>query len=73
MLVYRSTKEAKVTTTVEQAKARLKANGVTIKAWAEENGFPVTSVRAIISGHNKGNYGQAHKIAVALGIKEQAD
>ena len=58
--------------TAEQVKAKLRQRGVTIKAWAEKNGFPVTSVRAVLNGHNQGNYGQSHKIAVALGLKEQA-
>lgn len=37
--------------------------------WAKENGFPVRAVRAVIYGHNKGNFGRAHRIAVALKIK----
>lgn len=48
---------------------RLRAEGTTVPDWAKRNGFPVRAVRAVISGHNKGHYGQAHKIAVALGIK----
>ena len=71
--MYGSTMGNDVTTTVEQAKARLRANGITIKAWADEHDFSLTSVRAVISGHNKGHYGKAHEIAVALGIKEQAE
>lgn len=58
--------------TAEQVKAKLRQRGVTIKAWAEKNGFPAASVRAVLNGHNQGNYGQSHKIAVALGLKEQA-
>lgn len=57
--------------TAEQAKQALRRDGVTIKAWAKQRCFPVTCVRAVLTGHNKGHYGQAHEIAVALGIKEQ--
>jgi gp16 family phage-associated protein len=52
--------------TVKQAKSDLKASGLTVMAWADDNNYPP---RAVLSGHNKGNYGQSHKIAVALGIK----
>lgn len=45
------------------------ANGKTVSQWAKENGFPERAVRAVVSGHNKGNYGQAHNIAVALKLK----
>lgn len=48
---------------------RLRAEGKTVTAWAKENGYPVQAVRSVIYGHNKGHYGQAHKIAVALGLK----
>lgn len=73
MLVYRSTKWPKVKTNVEKVKAQLRAEGLTIKEWAKDNGFSIYSVRAVISGHNKGHYGKAHKIAVALGIKDSLD
>jgi gp16 family phage-associated protein len=48
---------------------KLRDEGKTIPDWAKENGFHVRSVRAVVYGHNKGNWGQAHKIAVALGLK----
>jgi gp16 family phage-associated protein len=57
---------SKSTTPIVQ---RLRNEGKTVTAWAKENGYPVRSVRAVISGHNKGHFGQAHKIAVALGLK----
>jgi len=53
------------------AKKRLRAKGMTIKEWAKTHGFPVTCVRAVLNGHNKGHYGQAHKIAVQLGLKDE--
>ena len=48
---------------------RLHEEGKTVVDWAKERGFPLRAVRAVISGHNKGNYGQAHQIAVELRLK----
>lgn len=45
------------------------SEGKTVTQWAKDNGFSERAVRAVIAGHNKGNYGQAHHIAVALKIK----
>ncbi|WP_112310199.1 helix-turn-helix domain-containing protein [Pseudogemmobacter bohemicus] len=45
---------------------RLWSEGKTVRSWAAENGFSLRSVRAVISGHNKGNYGKAFLIAKAL-------
>lgn len=47
----------------------LHAEGKTVSVWAKEHGFPVRAVRAVIYGQNKGSWGQAHQIAVALGLK----
>ncbi len=57
--------------TLKAARDKLKAEGLTAQDWAKRYGFPIRSVRAVLSGHNKGNYGQSHKIAVALGIKDR--
>lgn len=54
----------------QQVRAELVAKGKNIPQWARENGFPVRSVRAVLYGHNKGNFGKAHDIAVALGLKK---
>lgn len=51
--------------------ARLWNEGKTIPQWAKENGFNVRNVEAVIYGHNKGDFGTAEKIAVALGLKEK--
>jgi len=48
---------------------KLRTQGKTIPQWARENRFQVRAVRAVIYGHNKGNYGQAHEIAIALEMK----
>ncbi|MBV0912846.1 helix-turn-helix domain-containing protein [Anianabacter salinae] len=59
-------------TKLDIARDELRRKGLTIKEWAKRNGYPERSVRAVLSGHNKGYYGQAHKIAVDLGLKEAA-
>jgi gp16 family phage-associated protein len=56
-----------------ELKAEFRAKGLTATKWAKENGFPLRSVRAVLSGHNKGHYGQSHAIAVALGLKEKPE
>ncbi len=58
-----------VTMTGEQAKCKLREQGITLKKWAEERGYPYYMVSRVISGAVKANYGKAHDIAVALGMK----
>ena len=48
----------------------LQAQGLTAAAWARANNFPVRVVQELLRDRAKGNYGVAHDIAVALGIKE---
>lgn len=55
--------------TVDEVKKTMRDNGLSLPEWAKTHGFPVRSVRAVLYGHNKGNYGMSHKIAVALGLK----
>jgi len=58
--------------TANQVRAELKARGVTLTAWADENGFKLSAVNAVLRGQHQGNYGTAHRIKVALGMKELA-
>ena len=58
--------------TLEQAKAEFKYRGESIAHWARKNGFAYDHVRAVLSGKAKGNWGESHKIAVTLGIKNGA-
>lgn len=55
----------------DEVRRQLRQEGMTIPDWAREHGFPVRTVRAVIYGHNKGHYGQAHLVAVALGMKDK--
>jgi len=43
--------------------------GVSISEWAIEHGFRRESVYAVLSGRSKARRGEAHRIAVALGLK----
>ena len=51
-------------------KARLRAQGKTIRQWAKEHGFPERAVYRVLNGLDKGNFGRAHDIAVATGLKQ---
>lgn len=55
--------------TREEVKADFAKNGISIGAWAVANGFSRMHVYAVLNGHSKAKYGQAHVIAVALGMK----
>jgi gp16 family phage-associated protein len=58
--------------TGEQVKEKFLAAGVTFTDWARDNGYRVQKVYFVLNGQLKGRYGEAHKIAVALGMKLQA-
>lgn len=51
------------------AKLEIQAKGMTLKAWAESQGFKYRTVSEVVRGVNKGHYGEGHRVAVALGIK----
>ncbi|WAR43618.1 DNA-binding protein [Methylomonas rapida] len=56
--------------TPQEAKQKLIESGVTAAEYARRNGFKYTQVIAVLNGTNKGRYGEAHRIAVALGLKQ---
>jgi gp16 family phage-associated protein len=58
--------------TPQQAKEKLSRQGKTITQWASEHGFDYGVAQRVLNGTNKGRSGAAHKVAVALGIKEGA-
>lgn len=53
-----------------RARARFSRTGYSIQKWARELGVNPRMVTEVLSGRKKGVRGQAHKIAVALGIKD---
>jgi gp16 family phage-associated protein len=56
--------------TAKQAREELRRRGENIAQWARRHGFEPEMVRNVIYGKAKGHWGEAHKIAVTLGIKE---
>lgn len=58
--------------TPEQVKKTLKQRGITITQWAQNHGYRRDAVYRVLNGIDKAHYGQAHEIAVALGLKQQA-
>jgi len=56
---------------IAAVKARFEAEGVSIAEWARANGFSRTLVYRVLDGDMACRRGQAHKIAVALGLKKE--
>lgn len=57
---------------LDRVKKRFEREGRTFSGWARENGFKPGTVIAVVNGTNKGRRGQAHEVAVALGLKKAA-
>ena len=55
--------------TPDQIKEKFRMRGLTISQWARDNGYKPTKVIRVLNGFDKGHYGQAHEIAVKLGLK----
>jgi gp16 family phage-associated protein len=58
--------------TLQEVQAHFEANGVKVSDWARENGFRREHVYAVLSGRARGRWGEAHAVAVALGLKRGA-
>ncbi len=56
--------------TLEQVKAELLHKGLSMAAWARKNGVNEELTRRILLGRIECRYGQSHKIAVKLGLKD---
>lgn len=56
--------------TIEQVKCDFNYRGESIAAWARNNKVNPESVKKVLSGDSKCLRGNAHKIAVLLGIKD---
>ena len=46
-------------------------HGISVTDWARERGFRREVVYAALAGRTRGYRGQAHQVAVALGLKKQ--
>lgn len=56
--------------TPDEIRVDFKRQGVSITAWALANGFSTNMVFEVLAGRKKCVRGQAHKIAVMLGLKD---
>lgn len=55
--------------TPQEVKQEFINQGIPVSEWAENNGFIPQEVYKVLNGQSKGNFGRAHQIAVALGLK----
>lgn len=56
--------------TREQVLADFKAAGISISEWARANNFTRMVVVDLLRGQRQGKYGEGHRCAVALGLKD---
>jgi gp16 family phage-associated protein len=57
--------------TGDQVKARFEAEGISVAEWARARGLNLKLVYKVLDGSVRGTRGQAHKIAVELGLKTE--
>ena len=55
--------------TPEEVKAQFQQRGLTFTQWAKDNGYRLNEVYRVLNGQAKARYGNAHAIAVKLGLK----
>lgn len=58
--------------TPEQVRENLVKQGKTLMQWAKEENINYRTAQAVLSGTSRGRHGEAHRAAVALGLKEAA-
>lgn len=56
--------------TPAQARAWLDRQGKSVQQFAREHGVDPATTYQVLSGRKKGRRGEAHKVAVLLGIKD---
>lgn len=64
------TRQISQTSPRQEALTRLREAGISVPEWAKANGFTTPTVKAVLYGHSKGLRGEAHRVAVALGMKD---
>lgn len=55
--------------TGEQVKQRFRMAGKPVSEWARDHGFRPHQVYRVLNGYDAGDRGDAHRIAVLLGMK----
>ena len=61
--------ERKILTPAE-ARAALEKTGLSIAEWSRRNGVSMRAVYDMLLGRSIGKYGECHRAAVLLGLKE---
>lgn len=56
--------------TIEEVRNEFVRSGVSVTEWARANHFHRMTVVDVLRGRRQGLRGEAHKVAVALGIKQ---
>ena len=56
--------------TAAQAKAWLEHQGKSVQEFAREHGVDAATTYHVLAGRKKGKRGEAHKVAVLLGMKD---
>lgn len=55
--------------TPSQVRAEFIAAGISLRAWCREHGFSYSTALDLMNDRQQGLRGQAHQVAVALGLK----
>lgn len=56
--------------TRHDARKELDRKGISVAEWARRNGVDLRTTYQVLYGTKKGRRGEAHRVAVLLGIKE---
>lgn len=56
---------------IAAVRAAMRANGVNVSEWARDHGFDVRLVHQVLRGNRACRFGESHRIAVALGVKQR--
>lgn len=59
--------------TPAQVRQRFRREGRTLAQWARDRGYKPNKVYRVMAGIDKGYYGEAHTIAVELGLKARPE
>ena len=56
--------------TLEEARAELRRKGIAVARWARDNNIRKSVAYGVLAGVLKGEWGDAHRAAVLLGLKD---
>lgn len=60
---------SKTTKSAAEVRREFRESGISISEWARVHGFSRMAVVDVLREVRVGNYGEAHRVAVALGLK----